>query len=61
MTSSFAIEGDFLDFIVVIAYWAKMVMRQYWKHNVAEDMQVVEYRAEQEAVVPSVFCRLPSL
>lgn len=55
MMSSFAIEGDFLDFIVDIAYWAKMVLHQYWKHNVAENMQVVEYRAEREAVVPSVF------
>lgn len=61
MISSVTIEGNFLDFIVDIAYWARMVMRQYWKHNVAEDMQVVEYRAEREAVVPSVFWRLSSL
>lgn len=29
-------------------------MRTYWKHNVAEDMQVVEYTAEQKAMFPSV-------
>lgn len=32
----------------------KMDMRTYWKHNVAEDMQVVEYTAEQKAVFPHV-------
>lgn len=29
-------------------------MRTYWKHNVAEDMQVVEYTAEQKAMFPNV-------
>ena len=32
-----------------------MDMRTYWKHNVAEDMQVVEYTAaEQKAMFPNV-------
>lgn len=31
-----------------------MDMRTYWKHNVAEDMQVVEYTAEQKAMFPDV-------
>lgn len=30
-----------------------MDMRTYWKHNVAEDMQVVEY-TEQKAMFPNV-------
>lgn len=35
-----------------------MVMRTYWKHNVAEDMQVVEYTAEQIAMFPNVIVTL---
>lgn len=35
-----------------------MVMRTYWKHNVAEDMQVVEYTAEQKAMFPNVIVTL---
>ena len=31
-----------------------MDMRTYWKHNVAENMQVVEYTAEQKAMFPNV-------
>lgn len=30
----------------------KMDMRTYWKHNVAEDMQVVECRAERKVMFP---------
>lgn len=32
-----------------------MDVRTYWKHNVAEDMQVVEYTAEQKVMFPNVF------
>lgn len=44
----------------------KMDMRTYWKHNAAEDMQVVEYRAEKKQRFPvSLSCfflkHLPSL
>lgn len=35
-----------------------MDMRTYWKHNVAEDMQVVEYTAEQKAMFPNCHCLL---
>lgn len=38
-----------------------MDMRTYWKHNVAEDMQVIEYTAEQKAMFPSVFVFFISL
>lgn len=37
-----------------------MDMRTYWKHNVAEDMQVVEYTAEQKAMFPIVSVSLVS-
>lgn len=37
-----------------------MIMRAYWKHNVAEDMQVVEYTAEQKSDVSQCHCLPPS-
>lgn len=38
-----------------------MDMRTYWKHNVVEDMQVVEYTAEQKAMFPNVFLKTSSV
>lgn len=39
-----------------IMYCAEMGMRTYWKHNVAEDMQVVEYTAEARSDVSQCLC-----
>ena len=38
-----------------------MDMRTYWKHNVAEDMQVVEYTAERKVMFPGVIVVFVSL